>query len=374
MQRMDNEKVKLRKEGGIKKSPYCLISVLVSAICIYGLFLRFHGVGNRQYTIDEQYQLMQMKGSFLDMLKLLPNYEFCPYLSGDYYLVYPFFKLFGFNHWGLSIPHIAATLLAFYFLYLICKQHFKTVWGYLITFTVVCFNATLIWHAGEIRTYAVWPMLALGVFYFSALLIENRDGISTARKLAIYVFFTLVILFHVYGIMIFLASLLYQVLTHIRSTDLRSFARDNFKFFLLVFCIVVPVWFLSVFGQHLAYRQDCRVFEFIPGPAENIVGFLKAVFGNLVGSRPLYFLLAGVFFPFIFPFKDRRNQIALLLITVFLPIGLILISDLKTKYWFIQRQFIWVMPFFALYLGWVWDSLFVFSRNRLSKSKGADCL
>ncbi len=357
-----------------ERRPYRLISVLVAAICVYGLFLRFHGIGSRQYSIDEQYQLMQMKGSFFEMLKLLPNYEFCPYLSGDYYLIYPFFKLFGFNHWGLSIPHIAATLLAFYFLYLICKQHLKTIWGYLITFTVACFNATLILHAGEIRTYAVWPMLALGVFYFTGLLIEKDNELSAIKKIGIFAFFTLTILFHVYGIAIFLVLWLYQMLAYARDYDLWRVLKNNFKFFLLVFCIVVPAWFLSVFGQHLAYRQDCRVFEFIPNPVENIVGFLKAVFGNLVGSRSLYFLLAGVFFPFVLPFKDRKNQIALLLITVFLPIGLILFSDLKTKYWFIQRQFIWVMPFFALYLGWAWDSLFVFLRNRLSKSRGSDCL
>lgn len=348
--------------------------LLVVAISMYAFYLRLVALATRAYFVDENYQLAQMKGSFFEMIKSLRGHEFCPYLSGDYYLIYPFFKLFGFNRWGLAIPHLLATVLAFYFLFRICQTYFKTIWGYLVTFTLVCFNATLIWHASEIRTYAVWPMLALGVFYFTGLLIEKDTAFSTMKKIGIFAFFTFTILFHVYGIAIFLVLCLYQILAHAGDYDLRRFLRNNFKFFLFMFCIVAPVWLLSVFGPHLAYRQDCQVFEFIPNPIEDGIGFLKGVFGNLVGKKTLYFLLSGVFFPFIFPFKERKNQIALLLITVFFPIELLLLSDLKIKYWFIQRQFIWVMPFFALYLGWVWDSLFVFLRNRFLKSRRSDCV
>jgi len=35
---------------------------------------------------------------------------------------------------------------------------------------------------------------------------------------------------------------------------------------------------------------------------------------------------------------------------------MILFIDLRSEYWFLQRQFVWVMPAFALFLGWAWES------------------
>jgi len=82
---------------------------------------------------DELHQLGMMEGSFLDLIKLLPVKEYCSYLSGDYYLIYPFFKIFSYNKWGLAIPHIIATIIGFYILYLICKKYFKSIWGYIVS-------------------------------------------------------------------------------------------------------------------------------------------------------------------------------------------------------------------------------------------------
>jgi len=59
-----------------------------------------------------------------------------------------------------------------------------------------------------------------------------------------------------------------------------------------------------------------KVFQHIPNPLENTAGFLKAVFGNLVGLKKLYFLLAGIRLElpglgFLFPglLDQRRAQI-----------------------------------------------------------------
>jgi len=112
-----------------------------------------------------------------------------------------------------------------------------------------------------------------------------------------------------------------------------------------------------------------NVFLFIPNPLENISGFLKGVFGNLMGYKKLYFLLAGMIIAPFVPYKNRIQQALFVMTTVFIPIGLILIMDIKSDYWFLQRQFCWVIPFFAFFIGWVWDSLFDFTLSVYKRKK-----
>jgi len=184
----------------------------VLLICIYAMYLRLMHLAHRTLWMDEYYQLSAMKGTFIQLLKNLPQHAFTSYLNGDYYLIYPFFKIFGFNKWGLAIPHIIATILGPIFLYFICKQFFKTFLGYLITFSIFCFNATLIWHAAEIRTYAVLPTLALMSLYFSQKVTDQNVKMSIKTKCAIGAFFVMMIWFHVYGIVMFFLTFAFTVI------------------------------------------------------------------------------------------------------------------------------------------------------------------
>lgn len=343
--------------------------VIVLAICIFALYLRIDRLAHHEFWADELDQLSKLDRPFLEFLRLLPGWEFCSYLSGDFYLIYPFLKVFSYNKWALAIPHILITILGFYLVYVISKLYLKTLFGYIITFLVVCFNATLIFHATEIRYYAVLPTLALAAFYASYLLTSDAE-LSPKKKILIGAVFVLVILFQAFGIFIFLVTLFYNLLVRLADKKgLADFFRKNIKFFLVILLIVVPVWLFSVLGRHLAYRIDCAVFQYIPNPLLDSIGFLKGIFGNLVGNRKFYFLLVGLPFPFTFNLKDRFRQIIFLFVMVFLPIEMILFSDLSISYWFLQRQFIWVMPFFALYLGWVWDSMFESIGIKLLKNK-----
>lgn len=331
--------------------------VLITGICLYALFLRLMSLHKHTLWTDEFHQLDQMTGSFLDMIKSLPIKEYCSYLSGDFYLTYPFFKIFYYNKWGLAIPHIVATILGFYILYLLCQRYFKSIWGYLVTFGIVCFNATLIYHATEIRVYAVLPTLALASLYISLLLVEQNSRLPPKKKMAIGCFFVMLIWFHVYGIGIFAVSILYSTLAARCNNNFKTIVKYVLKFCLVIFCITMPLWLLSVFGKHYQYSgQQLNMFQFIPNPLLDSTGFLKGIIGNLVGYKKFYILAIALVFPFIFSYEKRLQQIGFLLVLVCLPLILIFLSDLKSGYWFVQRQFVWVIPYFALFLGWSWDS------------------
>jgi len=332
---------------------------LITIICIYGLYLRVVTLAVRQLSPDEMFQVHVLNSSFLQFLQSLRELEYCSYLSGDYFLLYPFFKIFGYNKWGLAIPHIISTILGFWLLYLICRKYLRTTFAYLIVFVVVCLNINLIGHALELRVYAVLPTLALGCLYLCQRLVGSKTTFK--QKIAVGLFFVITIWFHVYGLLILFVTALFSLFEKRRDPSFGLIFKDFFKFMSVVLAMSLPLWIISVFGPHAA-NQKVDIFEYIPNPLFDIIGFLKGVFANLIGYRhkQLYLLLIGLFFPLLIPYKRRFEQMTFLIFLVFVPIGIILLADVKNSYWFVQRQFVWVIPFFALFLGWSWDSLFCY--------------
>jgi len=341
------------------------ILISVSIICLYALYLRIMFLSNHTLWADESLQLSQLQGTFLELLKSAPKNFTSLYLSGDIYIVFPFFKIFSYNKYGLAIPHIIVTMIGFYILYLICKRYFKSIWAYFITFGIVCFNATLIEHSTEIRPYAVLPTLALATFYLFERIADFNFKLNTIKKIWAIVFFISVILFHVYGILMFISCFLFTLLSKYKEKDFKVNFKNAISFTGIILYFAMPLWLYSVFGQPIGANVGINPYAFIPSPFHNIAGFLKAIFGNLIGFRNLYFLLLGLIIPFIFSYKDKHKQLLFLCVNIIFPIVFIFLFDIAAGYWFLQRQFIWVMPLFAFFLGWAWDSFFMLlKRNR----------
>lgn len=186
---------------------------------------------------------------------------------------------------------------------------------------------------------------------------------SVKKKMAIGTFFVLVIWSFSYGIVILTIPTLFSLLSRRKDPHFDLILKDTAKLLFFVLLVAMPLWIYSTFFAHLGYRSE-DVFQYIPNPLINLLGFLKGIFGNLVGNKKLYFLLAGLFFPLIFPYKERFKQMGLLLLLVIIPIELLLIAAMEVQYWFIQRHFLWCVPFFALFLGWAWDSSICYIRDQ----------
>lgn len=348
--------------------------LLVILISQYAIYLRFVRLANRDLWNDEIFQFNNIAGH------LKPFWANVPYISGDhttfpgeYVLTYPFVQWFGLNKWALAVPHIIITILGFYFLYKLCSRYFKTTLGYIVAFTIVCLNVNLIFHSFEFRPYAVLPTLALGAFYFSHLIVTQYAYISRIKKMLIALFFIVGASYHAYGIIIFTLPAIY-VMTTIGNGRLREVVSKGFlKFFVVVFFIATLLWgwFASnnSFGISSNKVQQSIVdpFQFMPNPLVNTAGFLKSVLGNLIGHKGLYFLLAGMVTAFLLPHRQRFHQFIFLLFLIVFPIGLIFLADVMSSYWFVQRQFVWVMPLFAFLVGWCCDSTVLFLQERCKK-------
>lgn len=363
-------------------------AVAVSLVISLGaLYLRFRCLITRDLWNDEVYQLSIVRGAFKPFWQRL-TYGDMTCFPGDYLLTHPFVKIFDayrleaspetayLSKWVLAVPHIFMTILGFYLLYLICQKYYRTFAGYVVAFGIVCLNQNLIFHAFEFRPYAVLPTLALAAFYFSEMIICRHDDLSFFKQFLTGVLFIAIIWFHVFGVMIVGCCLLFHLLGELGRRNLKDIWRKHIKFLGTIFIIALPVWIWYATGNPLSIsKETCTLFDtfkFFPDPAVNLLAFLKTVFGNLVGEKRIYFLLAGMLFGFALPHRDRYRQILFFFVLIFLPLVVLFLSDLITGYMLLQRQFIWVMPLFAFLLGWQWDStvgwIIDWRTNRKSKT------
>ncbi len=331
-----------------------LVCVFIS---LWALQLRFERLEGRKLWNDEEYQIFQTAGPFKPVWQRHSYGDFTGY-PGDYLLTYPFLKIYGEskNKWGLAIPHILATMAGFYFLYLVGRRFFKTTAGYCVAFLVMCFNDELVFHSFEFRPYAVLPTLSLMVFYFTDRIMNDYERLSSLKRVAIGIFLAITILFHQYGIAMVGFSALFFFAGKLHHANLKKEFLRYFKYYGIILLLTLPLW---LWYLKPVLEVGGRVpFQYIPNPMIDTVGFLKSVFGNLIGFKKLYILLAGVVIAFILPHRERLRQIGFFVLLIALPIELILFSDLLGNYTFLQRQFIWVTPLFAILLGWCWDVLF----------------
>ena len=220
-----------------------LIPLTVIVICAWALYLRLAELSHHELWSDELYQINQMQGTFADLVDLpaflLP--------AGDFYLVYPFSQIFGYNKWGLAIPHMISTILGFYLLYLICCRYLKTIYGFIITFVIICFNTILIKYSTEIRPYAVLPTLALASLYLSLQLVELKAHLNTSKKWLMITFLIFILCFHVYGIFILFCPLLFALSTKLGDASFKIILKNTIKTMALVLAITLPLWAFKLY-------------------------------------------------------------------------------------------------------------------------------
>jgi len=350
----------------IKKFRYEIIAVFFTA---YGMYLRFICLLNREFWSDEIISLQLLQGPFKPIWQRL-YYTDLTYFPGEYIINWPFVYFFKVNKWGIAIPHILLTLLGFYLLYLICRRYFHSIFAWIATFTLVAVHRDLIFHSFELRPYAVLPTLALAVFYFTEEIVSKYYSLSWTRKILIGFCFIFTIIFHVYGAIILFFTFIYFLLRESGGRTFGQIFKHIYRFMLVIVIIglLLYLWY-SVGNSFVINGMGCNIFQYVPNPIVDFFAFVKCNLCNLVGKKILYPLAVFLIFPFLLPQRARLQQIGFLLILVILPLMVILYFDILIRYWFLQRQFIWVMPLFAFLIGWCIDSFIGFMRQKIGENK-----
>jgi len=338
-----------------------MINIFISiGFTILALFLRFKCLLNRELWNDEVYQLSRIAGPFQPFWERHAYGDMTTF-PGEYIITYPCVLIFGDNKWGINASHILLTIIGFYFLYKLCSRYFKTPMGFVVTFAIVALNQHLIFHAFEFRPYGVLVTLSIIVFYYLNVLFDQWSELTKINKIAFGMFFGIISLFHPYSILIVSFPALYLLLVHLRKENNRKIF-EIFNYLLIVLLIVLPFWIYYATGNPLGITKEVlhshgkTTFQFIPHPAESFNRFFNYVFlYYLIGIKRLYFLLGGLILLIVVPFKNKKSLFLFFPIVIFLPIMLILAADLYNGYWFLIRQYIYLAPMLAFFLGWIWD-------------------
>lgn len=341
------------------------VQVLIAAIhfVIY-FYLRFQYRVKQDIWVDEIWTLKGLKLPFWEwLLNHLPNNDF--HFPGAYLVLYPL------GHWWpednrfiLSIPYMIISSVFFFLFAKVnwlrfldlgdIKQSIKGTWINVLALMLITYNSTLILYAFELRPYAVLPLLAL-VGLLLADKILDLKCFNLWGVLAVCTYVT----FHNYALLMFMLGLAYCVALRLTR------AREKFWNW-NVFSVYRPVMITLTVGALLAvpilwqllHAPYLKSFDMTSMDA-NTHRWIYPGFKGLTQVAALYYGFKRfriTIFCFVIlgsiQLLAKRKWIPILfpVMWVILPTALIYWVDIVSHYWFVQRQFIWVMPFHAIFV------------------------
>jgi hypothetical protein len=333
----------------------------LAGIVLSGLWWRVDVYAHRDWSVDESNTFRIGQGEFKPFWKL-ENYCEAHSFPGDYVLTYPFIQFFHKDKWGLVIPQFLSTLLGFYLLWLLCRRYFKHPLAWIITFLIFALHRELIFHSMEMRPYSILETMGLGTFYILDSLINPALSVSRLKCALWWMVLILTIVFHPYGMFMIACCGLFLLLRDWRKSGFMALIRRRWIFWACLFLVGVPLWLYYLQGDplsspHAMKAHQFEVFQYIPNPLVNPLGFFKSAAGGLVGSKLAYVLSLGALIRLVWPRKNRMESWGFTAIIIVLPVLLPLISDAAYGYWFLQRQYIWVMAIFPFFVGKCWDEM-----------------
>ena len=339
----------------MKKTIYFIIILL---ILTYGLFLRINYHEAKGFNTDEWYQLSNMqRAKFTDIFSRTSLYGDHTSFPGEMILHYPFMEMAGvikspviIDNANLRVDNVTkhqlatilfpkgvVTTLGVIVFMALCFREIRTWTGVFIAVIIFTFHPHLIRHGLAFRPYGILPELAIFNFFLSYIVVRklNRWVNLIYYPLA---FFTCI--YHAYGILIAGLPFLFQWI-------MNKTYRPSIPA-ILVILASIGAW---------CYYASFSTFGMTPNIAQSQVSpfafasmdiFVDKMIGGSFGSLTLYTMIAPVI---LFTMIKYTKDLLLLGLLVALPIALIILVDIKTHYWIVPRQWIWVLPFFCIFVG-----------------------
>lgn len=326
---------------------------LILVIFFIGIWFRFDCYQTKHPDQDELFELSSLFGK--DIKTVFDNKAF----YGDHtsfpgeYLVYALpLRLLGFDAVGkapmidvgrmevtgmerydflkLASIKIVLFIISFWLLYAISSSMMGG-WGIILVMAIYGFNFQLVYHAFELRPYSMLPVLAI----FNLWLCKRRGGLLVNMIHGVVVLFTCI--YHAYGPMIAFLPMFWM-------KDLRL------KRILFIILFALVIWSYYAVYSHFglspnAVQSQVDTFQYFPR-----VKFFETLLLNLSGGSLIFYMLIPLL-AFSFIRGLSFNEWLFLILLVVIPLSAIFLIDLKTHYYFHPRQFVWVIPFFAVFCG-----------------------
>ena len=339
--------------------------LLLVLLCICFNYVRLKYRIEQPLAEDERFQVHYMKSYSLDMdglksyVKRLPTTDRGRLPLSDYLICWPLAHWFSQNKYVMCIPYVLAANLFFWLFAFVnwgeflrsvkepLSKAFSFNWLNLISVSFFTFNETAIKHAFEIRNWGAFTCLqGILSFLLTWKMTQNRFRWK-------YLFGCLLILgFHFYGVIMLgislashTASMSYQLENKPGKKTLQESMKtcsSAYGTFIVACLIASPLWL--IYGGPL---QGVNTHEYIHLGWRGIIQVFSLLFHNPV-LRNLSIL--PLVFGTVWMLKRWHMPIIFAIMMVEIPILTIYALDLLNSYWFVQRQFLWVVPYWDVFV------------------------
>ncbi len=305
------------------------------------------------------------------LTQALPRSEY--HFPGTFLLLYAIGHWIGVtNSYLLSLPYLIMSILSYLMLAKINwwqilgmkKGGNEILWVNVITCMMVAYNVHHQIYSLELRPYSTLTLLSLLALWLSFLIFNS----SRLRWMNVFAL-AAIISFHNFGLIVLIPGASYFFLIQVfhlmkKKESFNIFAKKMlpvFQVFAVSFIMTLPlVWLYCHSAPMFVNSHTNAALQFHRGTHtyikegwQGIKQVISIEYGLVDHLKIIRFVLAFFFIvgTFIFILKNQWRPVLFLLCFVVLPIYLIYGLAVHSDYWFLQRQFIWTAPFWAVYHG-----------------------
>ena len=340
--------------------------ILIALYFFISSYLRFQYRWSHPLDGDE---LMTIQGLRMDFYSML--FDFIP--KTDFHFPPAYVLLYPIGHYLSMAPLIVSApyaVLSLYFYYFFARVNWPKIVGFknqrfaidvkwinVLACVLISYNDTLIIHALVLRPYALLCPLALLALWLAdkILNLKNLNWRYVVAVLAL-------LLFHNFGSLMMLTAFGYCLLSRISQAEGNSSLSIQIKSYAPAFLTVglavllsVPFfwWYLQYPFLHQYHFSSIDPHLFIHPGMRGIIQVWAIYYGLSQPHLKPFRLILVVFVACTIPLFFRQKKwmvLGFLFVFVICPTWLIYLFDLRLNYWFVQRQFIWAIPFHAVFV------------------------
>ena len=348
--------------------------ILLALYFFVYLYLRIQFRGNLAFLGDELFMSANMKQDLYTYLtKALPSVEY--HLPGSFLLAYPIAHWVSTDRFILFLPYLTLAAILYWMLAFIDwwkvlglkeEKGNWTQWTNVVACFLLTHNVHNQLHSVECRPYSTLSLLSLSAFVLVwRLMYAQRFRWRYVAGVAA------ISLFHNFGILMISLAVSYVAFRQFvvcRTGDWRSRVLSVWKrsrvlsrSILFGFVIALPcVWYYCSHAPMFVNTSSAKgaassfgrnTHEYIrPGweGAEQVFSIYYGLAAKMKKIRK-YFVICFFVATVLFLRRKEWACVTFPLVFVIAPTLLIYVFALRSNYWFLQRQFVWVMPYWAVY-------------------------
>jgi hypothetical protein len=342
----------------MKKYFYTLATlILLISFIVFRLIIR----QTNPLGIDEEEEITHLT-SFSHLIRnYLPSIP--GGAPGHYLLLLPINTIFPWNKIMLGLPGLFGNIAVFIFLPKAIRILFpdkvnKIPLISLIARLGLVFDPVLSYQSIEIRPYSLLPLLWLLCVFVTENLIrirtERKNIVNSFLMIIKYILFlTLIFIWHYYGIIIFMS--IYFFMNRKNMSGINFFSKRYFQQVVIILSVLISFPVLKYFLPG-SLRFEINTVDYIFSGLTNYVDNYRIYFDSIPMINSLFFVFISILPLLIiyYIFRDGKNIVyrtvqsireilGIFIYMIATPVVIILTLDIINRYWFLLRQFSWVL-------------------------------